>query len=72
MNSTSNRVAPRNRVRTTGWAIYNNEDGALIYFAPSRQDVRDYKNSFEDSSHMSGPRRVNMTVNISSTNSKNN
>jgi hypothetical protein len=50
--------------KMNSWGVYNYETGELAFIGMSRSSARDYKNSFEDSSHLTGPRKVNVTAKL--------
>lgn len=44
------------------WGVYDNGTGELAYIGMSRNAAREYRGSFEDNSHLTGPRKINVTA----------
>ena len=65
MSNTSNAVKIPKRTTTSGWAIYSNDTGALMFFGMSRSAAREFKMNYSGSENITGARRVDATVRIS-------
>ena len=46
------------------WGVYDNESGQLVFIGMSRSSAREYRSYFEDASHLSGPRKINVTASM--------
>jgi len=55
----------KNRTTMSGWVVYSLEDGSAAFIGHSRNDARDFRNSLENPSDFSGPRKANVTITLS-------
>ena len=62
-------TASKVKIKTTSkmnnlWGVYDNETGELAYIGMSRSAAREYRGSFDDNSHLTGPRKINVTARV--------
>ena len=62
MSATMNRNSLPKSSTTSGWGVYNNVSGELMFVGMSRSQARDYRAEFEDASHMTGPRKITISA----------
>lgn len=48
----------------SAWGVYDLESGQLEFVGMSRSQARDYRNEFEDASHLSGPRKITINAKL--------
>jgi len=46
------------------WGIFDVVTGKLCYIGMSRGEAREYRNSYEDVSGFTGPRKINVTAHL--------
>ena len=46
------------------WGVYNNTTSDLVFIGMSRNSAREYRSYFTDASHLTGPRKINITARL--------
>ena len=46
------------------WGVYDNTTGELAFIGMSRSSAREYRGYFTDPSHLTGPRKINVTARL--------
>jgi len=46
------------------WGVYNNQTGNVEFIGMSRSAARDYRATFDENNHLTGPRKINVTAYI--------
>jgi hypothetical protein len=64
MSTTMTRNSIPKSSTTSGWGVYNNDSGQLVFVGMSRSQARDYRNEFEDASHLTGPRKISISAKL--------
>jgi len=64
MSATMTRTSLPKSSTTSAWGVYNSDNGQLVFVAMSRSQARDYRNEFEDASHLTGPRKIKISAKL--------